>query len=117
MNPWRLIAILEKSDPSFQDLFYPSGLRCHMDERIVLAIEQHWPAYFPTKKECRGPSWSLSIPENKPLNKPRVGSVQELNAWKKRSRTQLLRGELTVPMFHGNGSLRSVKNPSAFALS
>ena len=84
MNPWRLIAILEKSDPSFRDLFYPSELRCHLDDRIVLAIEQHWPAYFPTQKECRGPNWSLSIPENKPLYKPRVGSVQELNAWKKK---------------------------------
>lgn len=84
MNPWRLIAILEKSDPSFQDLFYPKGLRCRMDDRIVLAIEQHWPAYFPTKKECRGPNWTLSIPESKPLYKPRAGSIQELHAWKKR---------------------------------
>jgi len=83
MNPWRLIAILEDSDPSFQDLFYPGKLRCSLDNRIVRAIEEHWPAYFPTRKECRGANWSLTIPEDEPLFQPRPQSRQKLADWKK----------------------------------
>lgn len=83
MYPWRLIAILEQSDPSFQDLFYPGKLRCSLDKRIVRAIEEHWPVYFPTRKECRGASWSLTIPENKPLYEPKPKSRQKLADWKK----------------------------------
>ncbi len=83
MNAWRLIAILEDSDPSFQDLFYPGKLRCSLDNRIVRAIEEHWPAYFPTRQECRGSSWSLTIPENEPLYQPDPKSRQTLANWKK----------------------------------
>jgi hypothetical protein len=83
MYPWRLIAILEKSDPSFRDLFYPKALRCRLEKRIIRAIEEHWPVYFPTRKECRGSSWSLSIPESEALYKPRPDTLQELDRWKK----------------------------------
>lgn len=83
MHPLRLIAILEAADPSFQDLFYPKTLRCALDKRIVRAMEEHWPAYFPTRKECRGSIWSLSIPENKPLYKPYPKSLLKLEQWKK----------------------------------
>ena len=83
MNPWRLIAILEDSDPTFQDLFYPGKFRCSLDKRIVRAIEEHWPAYFPTRKECRGASWSLTIPENEHLYQPNPKSRQKLADWKK----------------------------------
>jgi hypothetical protein len=83
MYPWRLIAILEDADPSFQDVFYPKSLRCRLDKRIVRAMEEHWPAYFPTRKECRGPSWSLAIHENEPLYKPQPKSRLELEQWKK----------------------------------
>jgi hypothetical protein len=83
MYPWRLIAILEKSDPSFRDLLYPKALRCQLEKRIVRAIEEQWPAYFPTRKECRGSNWSLSIPESEALYKPRPDSLQELERWKK----------------------------------
>jgi hypothetical protein len=84
MYPWRLIAILEEADPSFKDVFYPHSLRCWLDKRTVSAIEEHWPAYFPTRKECRGSSWSLHIPANKPLYKPHPKTKQELNEWKQR---------------------------------
>ena len=83
MYPWRLIAILEKSDPSFRDLLYPKALRCRLEKRIVRAIEEHWPVYFPTRKTCRGSNWSLSIPEGEALYKPRPDSLQELERWKK----------------------------------
>ena len=83
MYPWRLIAILEKSDPSFRDLFYPKALRCRLAKRTVSAIEEHWPVYFPTRKECRGSNWTLSIPESEALYKPRPDSLQELERWKK----------------------------------
>lgn len=83
MYPRHLIAMLEQADPSFQDLFYPGKHRCRLDSRIVLAIEQHWPAYFPTRKECRGEKWSLTIPENEPVYQPRPKSRQKLADWKK----------------------------------
>lgn len=83
MYPLRLIAILEQSDPSFQDLFYPGRFRYLLDKRIVRAIDEHWPAYFPTRKECRGASWSLTIPENEPLYEPNPKSRQKLADWKK----------------------------------
>ncbi len=83
MNPYRLIAILEHVDPSFKDLFYPGKHRCSLDDRIVLAIEQHWPAYFPTRKECRGKNWSLTIRETEPLYKPNPKSRKKLADWKK----------------------------------
>jgi hypothetical protein len=92
MNPWRLIGILENSDPSFQEIFYPTWLRCPLERRIVRAIEEHWPVYFPTRKECRGSSWSLSLPETEPPYKPRSGSLQELNAWKERISGTLAEG-------------------------
>jgi hypothetical protein len=57
MHPRRLIAMLEQADNSFQDLFYPQRLRCPLEKRIVRDIEENWPAYFPTRKECRGSSW------------------------------------------------------------
>jgi hypothetical protein len=82
MYPWRLIAMLEKADPSFQDLFYPQRLRCRLDKRIVRAIEENWPAYFPSHKKCRGSSWSLTIPENKPLYKPHPKSKEKVEQWK-----------------------------------
>ena len=82
MYPLRLIAMLEQSDPSFQDLFYPAKFRCLLDKRIVRAIEEHWPAYFPARKECRGASWSLTIPENEPLYQPNAKSRQKLADWK-----------------------------------
>ena len=83
MYPLRLIAILEQADPTFQDLFFPRQIRCPLDERIVRAIDEHWPAYFPTRKDCRGASWSLSIPENKPLYRPNPKSLKKLADWKK----------------------------------
>jgi hypothetical protein len=83
MYPWRLIAILEKSDPSFRDLFYPKALRCQLEKRVVRAIEEQWPVYFPTRKECRGSNWSLSVPESEALYKPRPDSLGELERWKK----------------------------------
>lgn len=83
MYPLRLMAMLEKADPSFQDLFYPKALRCPLEKRIVRAIEENWPVYFPTHKKCRGSSWSLTIPENKPLYKPHPKSEQKLSQWKK----------------------------------
>lgn len=83
MYPFRLIAMLEKADPSFQDVCYPKALRCPLEKRIVRAIEERWPAYFPTRKECRGPSWSLTIAENEPLYKPQAKSRQKLEQWKK----------------------------------
>ncbi len=83
MYPFRLIAMLEKADPSFQDVFYPKALRCPLEKRIVRAIEEQWPAYFPTRNECRGPSWSLTIAENEPLYKPQAKSRQKLQQWKK----------------------------------
>lgn len=82
MYPLRLIAILEQADPTFQNLFYPNALRCPLDKRIVRAIEEHWPAYFPTRKECRGSRWSLTIPENKPLYRPNPKSERKLAQWK-----------------------------------
>jgi hypothetical protein len=82
MYPRLLIAILEKSDPSFRDLLYPKALRCRLEKRIVRAIEEHWPVYFPTRKECRGSNWSLSLPESDALYKPRPDSLQELERWK-----------------------------------
>lgn len=86
MYPWRLIAILEEADPSFQELFYPKALRCPLEKRIVRAIEEHWPVYFPTRKECRGSRWSLTIPENEPLYKPHTKSGQKLDQWKREIR-------------------------------
>jgi hypothetical protein len=83
MYPWRLIAMLEQADPSFQDLFYPGKFRCSLDNRIVRAIEERWSVYFPTRKECRGASWSLTIPENEPLYQPHPKSLQKLADWKK----------------------------------
>lgn len=83
MYPQRLIAILEAADPSFRDLFYPKALRCPLGKRIVRAIEERWPVYFPTRKECRGSSWSLTIPEGEPLYKPYTKSGQKLAQWKK----------------------------------
>lgn len=83
MYPLRLMAMLEKADPSFQDLFYPKALRCPLEKRVVRAIEENWPAYFPTRKECRGSSWSLTIPENEPLYKPHPKSQQKLAQWKR----------------------------------
>jgi hypothetical protein len=84
MSPWQLIFVLEKSSPSFKEMLYPRQLRCPLEGRVVQAIEEHWPAYFPTRKECRGSNWTLGIPENEPLYKPRVGSIQALDAWKKK---------------------------------
>ncbi len=84
MHPLGLLLALEQSDPSFRDLFYPKALRCPLDDRIVAAIEQHWPAYFPTRKECRGSSWTLTIPEDEPLYQPQPKSKQKLEQWKKR---------------------------------
>ena len=83
MFPFRLMVILEKADPSFQDLFYPKALRCPLEKRVVRAIEEDWPAYFPTRRECRGSSWSLTIPENEPLYKPHPKSKQKLAQWKR----------------------------------
>ena len=83
MNPYRLISILEHVDPSFRDLFYPGKYRCPLDDRIVLGIEQYWPAYFPTRTECRGKNWSLSILETEPLYKPNPKSRKKLADWKK----------------------------------
>jgi hypothetical protein len=83
MYPWRLIAMLEQADISFQDLFYPQRLRCPLEKRIVRAIEENWPAYFPTRKECRGSNWSLTIPEDEPLYQPHPKSRQKLAQWKK----------------------------------
>lgn len=83
MYPLRLMAMLEKADPSFQDLFYPKALRCPLEKRIVRAIEENWPVYFPTRKECRGSNWSLTIPANKPLYKPHPKSKQILAQWKR----------------------------------
>jgi hypothetical protein len=54
-----------------------------LEKRIVRAIEEHWPVYFPTRKTCRGSNWSLSIPESEALYKPRPDSLQELERWKK----------------------------------
>src|SRR6266478_7529742 len=95
MNPWRLIAMLEASDSSFQDLFYPGKLRCSLDERIIRAIEEHWPAYFPTRKECRGPEWSLIIRENKPLYKPGSKTSMKLQEWKKSVKGTIAEGRAT----------------------
>jgi hypothetical protein len=92
MNPWRLIAILEDSDHSFRELFYAIHLRCPLEKRVVRAIEEHWPVYFPTRKDCRGPNWSVSLPPTAPLYKPRASSVQELSAWKKRIRGTIAEG-------------------------
>ncbi|HEV2328821.1 MAG TPA: hypothetical protein VGY56_08560 [Verrucomicrobiae bacterium] len=89
MYPRRLIAILEQADSSFQDLFYPIQFRCPLDARIVRAIDEHWPAYFPTRKECRGRNWSLTIPENKPLYRPNPKSVQKLTDWKKSTKSTI----------------------------
>jgi len=86
------MAVLEKSDPSFQALFYPKALRCPLAKRIVRAIEEHWPAYFPTRKECRGPNWRLTIRPDEPLYKPRSSSVNELNAWKMRITGTIVEG-------------------------
>src|SRR4051812_15395075 len=83
MNPWRFISILEWSDPSFQELLFPKELRCSIDKRIVRAIDEHWPAYFPTKKESHGQSWSLIIPPSEPLYKPQPKTVLKLQEWKK----------------------------------
>lgn len=83
MYPLHLMAMLEKADPSFQDLLYPKALRCPLEKRIVRAIEENWPVYFPTHKKCRGSSWSLTIPENKPLYKPQPKSEQKLAQWKR----------------------------------
>lgn len=82
MNPWLLIAMLERSDPSFKDLFYPGRFRCSLEDRVVRAIEEHWPAYFPTRKECRGTNWSLTISKNEPLYQPRAESRKKLADWK-----------------------------------
>ena len=82
MYPWRLIAILEQADIPFQGLFYPERLRCPLEKRIVRAIED-WPADFPTRKECRSSSWSLTIPEGKPLYQPHPKSRQKQEQWKK----------------------------------
>jgi hypothetical protein len=92
MNAWRLIAILEDSDPSFQELLYPIRLRCPLERRIVRAIEEHWPVYFPTRKECRGANWTLNIPETEPLYKPRSSSLRELNTWKEKIRGTIAEG-------------------------
>ena len=92
MNPWRLMAMLEKCDPTFQELFYPIAVRCPLEKRIVRAIEEHWPAYFPTRKECRGSNWSLTIPETEPLYRPRSSSLRELNAWKEKIRGTIAEG-------------------------
>jgi hypothetical protein len=83
MYPLRLIAILEEADPTFQNLFFLRHLHRPLDKRIVQAIDEHWPVYFPTRKECRGASWTLGIPENKPLYRPNPKSVQKLADWKK----------------------------------
>lgn len=74
--------MLEQTDISFQDLFYPRRLRCPLEKRVVRAIEENWPVYFPTRKECRGSSWSLTIPEDKPLYQPHPKSRQKLEQWK-----------------------------------
>jgi hypothetical protein len=92
MNPWQLIAILEKNDPSFRDLFYPKHLRCPLSKRIAQSIEEHWPVYFPTRKECRGRNWSTSIPENELLYQPHPSSKKELNAWKARIKGTIAEG-------------------------
>ncbi len=75
--------MLEHVDPSFKDLFYPGKFRCPFDGRIVKAIEEHWPVYFPTRKECRGKNWSLSISETEPLYQPHPNSVKKLEDWKR----------------------------------
>jgi hypothetical protein len=78
------MAILEKCDPTFRELFYPKELRCPLEEkRIVRAIEEGWPAYFPTQKECRGTNWTWTNVGNKPLYKPHPKSLQKLEHWKK----------------------------------
>ena len=84
--------MLEDSDPSFQELLFPIRLRCPLEKRVVRAIEEHWPAYFPTRKECRGANWTLSIPETEPLYKPRSSSLHELNAWKEKIRGTIAEG-------------------------
>ena len=82
MNPLLLIAMLERSDPSFKDLFYPGKFRLSLDDRVVRAIEEHWPAYFPTRNECRGTNWSLTISKSEPLYRPRAESRKKLAEWK-----------------------------------
>ena len=82
MYPLRLMIILEQVDPTFRDLFYPRQMRCQLERRIIQAIDEHWPAYFPTRKECRGVSWSLTIPEDKPLYQPNPKSLKKLADWK-----------------------------------
>jgi hypothetical protein len=82
VNPWRLMCILEERSPSFQKLFYPEHLHYQGDWRTVRAIEENWPAYFPTRKECRGPEWSLVIGEDKPLYKPSQKAQRKLAQWK-----------------------------------
>ncbi|MDB6027445.1 MAG: hypothetical protein JWM68_3668 [Verrucomicrobiales bacterium] len=76
--------MIEKLDPTFQDLFYPQELRCPLENRIVRAIEEHWPVYYPTRKECRGPTWSVTIHEDELLYKPHPQSKRKLDQWKKR---------------------------------
>ncbi len=76
------VSILEKQDPSFGQLFYPKHLHYPGDWRTVQAIEVHWPAYFPTRKECRGKNWSLTIAADKPLYKPSQKAQQKLAQWK-----------------------------------
>ncbi|HEU6448907.1 MAG TPA: hypothetical protein VFV23_10770 [Verrucomicrobiae bacterium] len=83
MYPLRLIAMLEQVDPSFRDLFYPQKLRCPLEKRIVRAIEEHWPVFFPTQKDYRGSNWSGTLPENKPLYRPHPESERKLAQWKK----------------------------------
>jgi hypothetical protein len=102
MNPWRLMAILEASDPSFKRLLFPAHLRCRLDPRVVRAIEGHWPAYFPTRKECRGPTWSFSIREDEPLYKPHPGAIAELDAWKSKIKGTLAEGRA----YHADTSWR-----------
>ena len=83
MYPLLLMQMLERVDPTFQDLFYPKRFRCRLEKRVVSAIEEHSPAYFPTRKACRGNNWSFTIPESEPLYQPHNSSREILADWKK----------------------------------
>jgi hypothetical protein len=92
MNPWQLITILEADDPTFKNLTYPTCLRCPLGDRVARAIEEHWPAYFPARKECRGQNWCLSLPADQPLYKPREGSKEEMKRWKSKIKGTIAEG-------------------------
>jgi hypothetical protein len=102
VNAWRFICILEERDPSFHRLFYPEHLRYPADWRTVQAIEENWPAYFPTRKECRGPTWSFGIGKDEPLYKPSQRAQRKLARWK-----ATIRG--TIPEGRAYGSDKSWK--------